>query len=244
VNNREWFLEKGLAYKITSLFYGEPGTGKTSLVKAIASHYNRSVCILDLGRMSNQSLQLAVARLPRKSLMLVEDADAASAATKRRPEKKKKLDVAEPSELSDVVPGGIGEPVTDLSAVMGLTLAGLLNALDGIIPLHDTMVMMTTNHIEKLDPALIRSGRVDYKYEIKKMGNEEINAFVAAMYPQAQLPTTVFEPMARCDVQSAFRKNPTSVQGFLKLVPHSAPAVFDFIVSDTGGTCTVQRVQI
>ena len=43
-----------------------------------------------------------------------------------------------------------------------------MNILDGIIELHGIMIIMTTNHPEKIDEALIRPGRFDFKYEFKK----------------------------------------------------------------------------
>ncbi len=43
-----------------------------------------------------------------------------------------------------------------------MTFSGLLNVLDGVAASEDRLVFMTTNHIERLDPALIRPGRVDY----------------------------------------------------------------------------------
>ena len=42
-----------------------------------------------------------------------------------------------------------------------LDLAGLLNVLDGVVDSPNRIVIMTTNHPEKLDPALIRPGRIN-----------------------------------------------------------------------------------
>jgi mitochondrial chaperone BCS1 len=44
-----------------------------------------------------------------------------------------------------------------------ITLSGFLNALDGVVASEERIIFMTTNHPEKLDPALIRPGRVDMK---------------------------------------------------------------------------------
>ena len=45
----------------------------------------------------------------------------------------------------------------------GVTFAGLLNALDGVAAQEGKLLFLTTNHIDKLDAALIRPGRVDYR---------------------------------------------------------------------------------
>ena len=48
-----------------------------------------------------------------------------------------------------------------------LTLECVLNVLDGIIELHNTMIIFTTNHLEHIDPAFTRSGRIDFQHEFK-----------------------------------------------------------------------------
>ena len=55
-----------------------------------------------------------------------------------------------------------------LTNIKGFDLSCFLNILDGIIELHGVMIIMTSNHPEKLDPALIRPGRIDFKYQFKK----------------------------------------------------------------------------
>lgn len=199
VHEKEWYIKHGMAYKITTLLFGPPGTGKTSIVKTLASYYNRNVCLLDLSEMSNKSLQRALATIPPHSVVLMEDVDAATDAVESREEKK--------------ATGGI-----NLSEVMSqLTLAGLLNALDGIIPLNDVMVFLTTNKPEKLDPALIRKSRVDYSFEIGYMRDPQIHAFMNYMYKDAgKFKLIEFPPAPRCDVQAAYKENSTSVEGFIK----------------------------
>lgn len=56
-----------------------------------------------------------------------------------------------------------------------LTLSGILNVLDGFIELTDTIIIMTSNHPEHLDDALIRPGRINMTIETKKMTNENAN---------------------------------------------------------------------
>merc|ERR1712151_1325923 len=47
-----------------------------------------------------------------------------------------------------------------------LNLAGLLNVLDGVVDSPGRVVVMTTNHPEKLDPALIRPGRINKRIHL------------------------------------------------------------------------------
>jgi SpoVK/Ycf46/Vps4 family AAA+-type ATPase len=67
-------------------------------------------------------------------------------------------------------------PLTDMEKLMllnttpiedELTLECVLNVLDGIIELHNAMIIFTTNHLEQIDPAFTRSGRIDFHQEFK-----------------------------------------------------------------------------
>ncbi len=64
-----------------------------------------------------------------------------------------------------------------------LTFSGLLNSLDGLVAADGILTVMTTNHIEKLDPALIRAGRVDRKFEFKPPAHGQIKALFLSFYP-------------------------------------------------------------
>ena len=222
VDEPEWFLAKGLPYKLSCLFHGCPGSGKTSLIKALASRFSRSIFIADLSSMSNSTFQAAVQRLPRNSLLLLEDVEAATSAVNARKPAPAKGPAASKTSLT--------LPTSDSTSLaealgFGLTLSGLLNTLDGIVPMHDVIVCMTTNHLEKLDPALIRKSRMDYMYEIGAMQNAELWAYIDLMYPNNKLPRDyVFGPAVGCDVQALFMEHPHSAEQFaLALHMHSRP---------------------
>ncbi|CAB9496368.1 Mitochondrial chaperone BCS1 [Seminavis robusta] len=55
-----------------------------------------------------------------------------------------------------------------------LSLSGLLNVLDGVVDTPGRMLIMTTNHPEQLDPALIRPGRIDSKILMSFMATDDI----------------------------------------------------------------------
>lgn len=211
INEPEWFANKGLPYKLSVLFHGCPGSGKTSLIKALASHFKRSVFIVDLSAMSNSIFQSAIQRLPHNALLLLEDVEAATTAVNAR---KSADDSANASQSKPAL-----SLETSISDVMGfsLTLSGLLNTLDGIIPMHDVIVCMTTNHLNKLDPALIRKSRMDYMYEIGAMQNAEIWSYIDLMYPNHDLNRNrVFAPAVGCDVQALFMEHANDVHAFVE----------------------------
>ncbi|KAF9180894.1 hypothetical protein BGZ50_005857 [Haplosporangium sp. Z 11] len=137
-NSAHWYHDRGVPYRRGYLLHGPPGTGKTSFIVALAGHLNMSVCIVNLGisGLNDQQLDQLLNNAPRNSILLMEDVD--SALVKRK---------------SGMAQGGSNN----------VTLSGILNALDGITAQEGSVVFMTTNHIRKLAPALIRPGRCDRK---------------------------------------------------------------------------------
>ena len=68
-----------------------------------------------------------------------------------------------------------------------IKLAGILNLLDGVLELNDCFVVMTTNHVEKLDPALIRPGRMTYRLELGYINAIRMKEMILKFIPDFQL---------------------------------------------------------
>jgi mitochondrial chaperone BCS1 len=144
LDSEDWYFNRGIPYRRGYLLYGPPGTGKTSFVTAAAGALNLIICIINLSSeaMSDESLNLLLSSAPYGSIVLFEDIDAA---------------------FTTSVPN---DPQSDTNDYRNrehsrLTFSGLLNALDGVAAQEGKMIFLTTNHIEKLDPALLRPGRID-----------------------------------------------------------------------------------
>ncbi|KAF9998511.1 hypothetical protein BGZ65_005997 [Modicella reniformis] len=140
VKNEKWMFAigmTGIPYRRGYLLYGPPGSGKTSFIQALAGELEYNICILNLSErgLTNDRLNHLLTNLPERSIMLLEDIDAAFM----------KRDKSQEGFQSMV------------------TFSGLLNALDGVASAEGRIIFMTTNHIELLDPALIRPGRVDLR---------------------------------------------------------------------------------
>lgn len=149
VRDEEWYSSHEVPYTRRFLFYGPPGTGKTSMIKAIATKYGRGLHFLLLSevRSDTELFTLLESIDFRRTVLVIEDIDAAS-------------DVVQPREQQRHA-----ETSDDNEPVQRLTLAGLLNAFDGAMLNKDGQIaVFTTNHPERLDPALIRAGRVDRKF--------------------------------------------------------------------------------
>lgn len=153
------YTERGVPYRRGYLLYGPPGCGKSSFISGIASELGYSVCIVSLSERTldddrlNHLLNTAPPnvsfsyQLNRRviiyflqSIILLEDVDAAFRSREDHPALK-----------------GAYEGLTRV------TLSGLLNAIDGVACAEERVLFMTTNYVERLDPALIRPGRIDVK---------------------------------------------------------------------------------
>ncbi|KAI9319110.1 BCS1 N terminal-domain-containing protein [Dichotomocladium elegans] len=138
IGNGKWYNERGIPYRRGYLLYGPPGSGKSSFIQALAGELEYNICILNLSErgLTDDRLNHLLSNVPERSIMLLEDIDAAF--NKR-------------------------EQTDNHGYQSMITFSGLLNALDGVASAEERMIFLTTNHVENLDPALIRPGRVDMK---------------------------------------------------------------------------------
>ncbi|VDK80704.1 unnamed protein product [Litomosoides sigmodontis] len=141
-SSSKWYTERGIPYRRGYLFYGPPGSGKSSFIAALASYFGYSVCMLSLSErtLDDDRLNHLLNTPPPYSIVVLEDVDAAF--------------------------GSRDDPVQSSKTYEGLTrvtFSGLLNAIDGVASADERILFMTTNHVDRLDPALVRPGRIDVK---------------------------------------------------------------------------------
>jgi mitochondrial chaperone BCS1 len=167
------FAVIGFPYKLGLLLHGPPGTGKTSLIKAVAQYTKRHIVSVSLSKIkTNQELMDAVfdLRFPIEGRFVMEDIDCAGAsvvhARKDDSEEEEERSVAKSRRRKWL---SAAEKESDK-----LNLSGLLNVLDGVIDCPGRIVIMTTNHPEKLDPALIRPGRVNAQLLLGPMAAPQV----------------------------------------------------------------------
>ncbi len=165
--SRAWYQERGIPYHRGYLFHGEPGTGKTSLTYALASHFKKTLFSLSLTDVEGDKDFLSALAYADEGIILLEDIDVVKATLDREIMKKE------------------GQEPAD--GFKGLSLAGILNGLDGVMTPDDCVIIMTTNHAERLDPALIRSGRVDLQEEIKPLEKEQVQEMVLRFFNDKKL---------------------------------------------------------
>lgn len=181
-NTRRWYSNRGIPYRRGYLLYGPPGTGKSSLSLALAGFFRMRIYMVSLSSSlaSEENLATLFAELPRRCVVLLEDIDTAG-LTHTRDETKGEGD-QETVMPAAVAPSKPGAPPATPALPGRLSLSGLLNILDGVASQEGRVLIMTTNHLEKLDKALIRPGRVDQIIEFGRADAGMSAAIFRAIY--------------------------------------------------------------
>ncbi|KAI9821403.1 MAG: hypothetical protein M1832_003410 [Thelocarpon impressellum] len=134
----KWYLERGVPYRRGYLLHGPPGSGKSSFIQALAGELDYNIALVNLSErgLTDDRLKHILSVLPPRTLALLEDVDAAFTKDRRK------------------VDG-------DGYAGANVSFSGLLNALDGVASGRERVIFLTTNHVDRLNEALVRPGRVD-----------------------------------------------------------------------------------
>lgn len=195
ISNENWYVDNGINYHTGLLFYGPPGTGKTSFVKALASHFNKNLYILGTGRLYD--IENAMLAMEENSILLIEDIDTESATNKRclRP----------PSSNGITSEDDLENPLLNFSFS---NMSDILNSIDGISTTHGRILIATTNHIDKLDDALLREGRFDLKIKFDYADEYTLKQFLNNYYPNFKFPDNfkIMEDINQSKIQNMINK--------------------------------------
>jgi len=218
----KWYSNRGLPYRRGYLLYGPPGTGKTSLSVALAGKFGLSVYALSLSVawMNDDTLALLFSSLPKNCIVLLEDIDACG-VTREKGEAGKGNATAPSKPLDDKYKSSTPN--------VKVSFSGLLNAIDGVASKEGRALIMTTNHRERLDEALIRPGRVDLQTKFAYADRKIIHGLFRAIYEVNEtdkrilkFPTDFPNDDEIADLANAFAEkvqenvfSPAEVQGFL-----------------------------
>ncbi|XP_050381724.1 AAA-ATPase ASD, mitochondrial-like [Argentina anserina] len=161
---KEYYAKVGKAWKRGYLLYGPPGTGKSTMIAAMSNLMDYDVYDLELTAVKNNTeLRKLLIDTPNKAIIVIEDIDCSLDLTGQRKKKKEKDDDEdkENDPIKKMIRGEESKPSE-------VTLSGLLNFIDGIWSAcgGERIIVFTTNYVDKLDPALIRRGRMDKHIEL------------------------------------------------------------------------------
>uniref|UniRef100_A0A182PZC9 Mitochondrial chaperone BCS1 n=1 Tax=Anopheles farauti TaxID=69004 RepID=A0A182PZC9_9DIPT len=192
IKNPQWYSDRGIPYRRGYLLHGPPGCGKSSFITALAGEIEFGICLLNLSErgLTDDRLNHLMNVAPQQSIILLEDIDAAFVSRQDTMQQKAAFE-------------GLNR----------VTFSGLLNCLDGVASTEARIVFMTTNYLERLDPALIRPGRVDVKEYVGHCSRHQLEQMFRRFYTgtDAESNARLFAERVAADGRNV---SPAQVQGY------------------------------
>ena len=193
LSSETWYNEKGIPYKRGYLLHGPPGTGKTSIVKALAVEYGLPIFALDLATIKDNAefkeLITEIAYLSRgqRYILSLEDVDRADLFS-QWPQNRK------------------------------LTRDCFLNVIDGIAESFGRLLFLSANNVEPLHrvQALMRPGRVDKTIEMTFVTVSQFNAMLAHFYQRAFQLEAVPNNLSPAKIINVLQRWPTDADSAIE----------------------------
>jgi len=182
LDGEEWYRSLGIPYRHGYLFHGPKGTGKSSAAVALAGELGLDLYVFNPsgGQLADDGMQYLFAQLPERAIVLLEDVDAAF----------------------------VGREATgSFGAGGGITFSGLLNCLDGAYAAEGRILIMTTNHKDRLDEALIRDGRIDVTVGFGLATRSQVRMMYRRFFPNAgELDAEKFAADSRAETMAEVQR--------------------------------------
>jgi len=154
IKSKEKYDRLGVTHKRGFLFWGKPGNGKSTAAMAVAKYLLKNIYYFDLGKVTDASdLSYLFTSIPKNSVLLIEDIDAYISDDDTREFK-----------------NGI------------LNFSSFINTVSGVLEKEGVILIVTTNKKDKLDDALIRSGRLDKHIYFDDPSVNQITEFLNHVY--------------------------------------------------------------
>jgi chaperone BCS1 len=201
---RLWYADRSVPWRRGYMLKGPPGTGKSSVIFAIASLLGKPIYIVNIAALDNDNQLQAAINAAGAGILAIEDVDCLKVSETREIKvKAQQAALKAPGRGPPAVVGDVG------GNTAGVTLSGLLNALDGLGSREGRITFITSNHAELLDPALIRPGRVDKQYELGFLDEPEARRMFNRFFPETPVDKLPI------DIESALPISPADLQNRL-----------------------------
>lgn len=242
INNKSWYKENGIPYTLGIALHGPPGTGKTSFIKALSNYLNRNIISISLSMIQTEEelFKVYFEEMYKQSnktkigfedkIIVFEDIDCMNDIVKKR-ENKEEYEFRKDEFRKDVVqPVIVNEDGKHMYSTTNnaktvnkkreITLSTILNLIDGLNENEGRILIITSNHYDKLDDALKRRGRIDIDIEMKKASKNIINEMFKNYfnkdippYYKNKIKDNYYSP---CDVINKYIQHSNNGSDFLK----------------------------
>ena len=204
--------------KVGIMLWSEPGCGKSDLIEQIIGVTGYRLYYFNLNGMSDTNFIGLMANVKSPAIMLFEDIDCCKTThhrTKKNNKNNKALEAAQVSDTTNEEDGDDDKIELDQAP----SLSTILNVFDGVLSVDEQIIIATTNHHDKLDPALTRRGRFDVSIQLEKMTEDDIRAYIAYKYDVSE--DIVAAEMAQhtvewsapiCDITAICKEQDTHVE--------------------------------
>lgn len=151
--SRDFYIKRNIPYRRGVLLHGPPGTGKSSLISAIAKHLKRDLYVLNMKSINDDAMfTRLMSCISNNCILLIEDIDG-------------------------YFDGRKSETKVNFST--------FLNEISGVKAKEELILIITTNHLHKIDDAIMRSGRIDLRVEIGLPTSDLVNDYLSWFYNKA-----------------------------------------------------------